>query len=82
MGGLATGLMRPHEQSDGLWIGWSGAPGDLDAERQARLDEELAAMRLVNVPLSADQVSQFYEGFSNGVLWPLSIICSIRCRCT
>jgi trehalose 6-phosphate synthase/phosphatase len=71
MGGLATGLMRPHEQSDGLWIGWSGAPGDLDAERQARLDEELAAMRLVNVPLSSDQVTQFYEGFSNGVLWPL-----------
>ena len=24
-GGLATGLMRPHEQSDGLWIGWAGA---------------------------------------------------------
>ena len=24
-GGLATGLQGPHEQSDGLWIGWSGA---------------------------------------------------------
>src|SRR3954468_15458302 len=70
-GGLATGLMRPHEQSDGLWIGWSGAPGDLDPERQARLDQELAAMRLVGVPLSADLVTRFYEGFSNGVLWPL-----------
>ena len=70
-GGLATGLMRPHEQSDGLWIGWSGAPSDLDPERQARLDEALAAMRLVAVPLSADQIVRFYEGFSNGVLWPL-----------
>jgi trehalose 6-phosphate synthase/phosphatase len=70
-GGLATGLMRPHEQSDGLWIGWSGAPGDLDPERQARLDQELAAMRLVGVPLSNDLVTRFYEGFSNGVLWPL-----------
>ena len=28
-------------------------------------------MRLVAVPLSADQVTRFYEGFSNGVLWPL-----------
>ena len=28
-------------------------------------------MRLVGVPLSADQVTRFYEGFSNGVLWPL-----------
>ena len=28
-------------------------------------------MRLVEVPLTADQVTRFYEGFSNGVLWPL-----------
>ncbi|MEP7174911.1 MAG: bifunctional alpha,alpha-trehalose-phosphate synthase (UDP-forming)/trehalose-phosphatase [Gemmatimonadales bacterium] len=70
-GGLATGLMRPHEQSDGLWIGWSGAPDNLAPERQARLDHDLAAMRLVGVPLSSDLVTRFYEGFSNGVLWPL-----------
>ena len=48
-----------------------GAPADLNAERQATLDRELAAMRLVGVPLSADLVTRFYEGFSNGVLWPL-----------
>ncbi len=71
MGGLATGLMRPHEQSDGLWIGWSGAPEGLAPEQQVRLEEELAAMRLVNVPLTEQQVSRFYEGFSNSVLWPL-----------
>jgi trehalose 6-phosphate synthase/phosphatase len=70
-GGLATGLLGPHEQSGGLWIGWSGAPADLDAERKAQLDEQLAAMRLVGVPLTSDQVTRFYEGFSNGVLWPL-----------
>jgi trehalose 6-phosphate synthase/phosphatase len=70
-GGLATGLMRPHENSDGLWIGWSGAPADLDPQQRAALDRELAAMRLVGVPLSADLVSRFYEGYSNGVLWPL-----------
>ena len=28
-------------------------------------------MRLVAVPLTADQVARYYEGFSNGVLWPL-----------
>jgi trehalose 6-phosphate synthase/phosphatase len=71
MGGLATGLMRPHEQSDGLWFGWSGAPEGLAPEQQVRLEEELAAMRLVNVPLTEQQVSRFYEGFSNSVLWPL-----------
>ena len=29
-GGLATGLLRPHEQSGGLWIGWSGCHGGAD----------------------------------------------------
>jgi len=70
-GGLATGLRRPHEQSGGLWIGWSGAPDKLTPEQQEALDRELAAQRLVGVPLSADQVTRYYEGFSNGVLWPL-----------
>ena len=70
-GGLATGLMRPHEQSDGLWIGWSGASQDLTPEQEASLGEQLAAQRLVPVPLSTDQVTRYYEGFSNGVLWPL-----------
>ena len=70
-GGLATGLLRPHEQSGGLWIGWSGAPEELTPGQQTALDRELAAMRLVAVPLTADQVTRYYEGFSNGVLWPL-----------
>ncbi len=70
-GGLATGLSRPHEQSGGLWIGWSGASDDLTPEQQASLDEKLAAQRLVPVPLSAEQVTRYYEGYSNGVLWPL-----------
>jgi trehalose 6-phosphate synthase/phosphatase len=70
-GGLATGLQGPHEQSDGLWIGWSGAAEELPAERQAELDAQLTAMRLVPVPLTSEQVTRYYEGFSNGVLWPL-----------
>ena len=70
-GGLATGLLRPHEQSGGLWIGWSGASQELTPEQQAALDEKLAAQRLVPVPLTPDQVTRYYEGYSNGVLWPL-----------
>ncbi len=70
-GGLATGLLRPHEQSGGLWIGWSGAPEQLTDQQQSELNRQLDAMRLVAVPLTADQVTRYYEGFSNGVLWPL-----------
>lgn len=70
-GGLATGLLRPHEQSGGLWIGWSGATEELTSKQQAELDRQLADMRLVAVPLTGEQVTRYYEGFSNGVLWPL-----------
>src|ERR687889_940292 len=70
-GGLATGLLRPHEQSGGLWIGWSGVPEELTAAQHAELDQQLAAMRLVSVPLTADQVTRYHENFSNGALWPL-----------
>src|SRR5690349_667765 len=70
-GGLATGLLRPHEQSGGLWIGWSGASDHLTEQQQAQLDQQLTSMRLVGVPLTDDQVTRYYEGFSNGVLWPL-----------
>jgi trehalose 6-phosphate synthase/phosphatase len=70
-GGLATGLLRPHEQSDGLWIGWSGASQDLAPDQESSLREQLAEQRLVPVPLSTELVTQYYEGYSNGVLWPL-----------
>ncbi|HEX6107589.1 MAG TPA: bifunctional alpha,alpha-trehalose-phosphate synthase (UDP-forming)/trehalose-phosphatase [Gemmatimonadales bacterium] len=70
-GGVATGLSRPHEHSGGLWIGWAGASSDLTPEQQVSLDHQLAAQRLVPVPLTSDQVTRYYEGFSNGVLWPL-----------
>jgi trehalose 6-phosphate synthase/phosphatase len=70
-GGLATGLLRPHEQSGGLWIGWSGAPHELTQDQQSQLEQQLTDMRLVSVPLTSDQVTRYYEGFSNGVLWPL-----------
>jgi trehalose 6-phosphate synthase/phosphatase len=70
-GGLATGLSRPHEQSGGLWIGWSGAGDDLSPAQRAQLEAQLSSHRLVGVPLSGDLVTRYYEGYSNGVLWPL-----------
>ena len=71
-GGLATGLLRPHEQSGGVWIGWSGSTEeDLSELQRKALQEKLSDMRLVAVPLTGAQVARYYEGYSNGVLWPL-----------
>ncbi len=70
-GGLATGLKGPHEHSDGLWIGWMGTTEEMGPQAQAQLDAKLKEMRLVAVPLADELVTRYYEGFSNGVLWPL-----------
>jgi trehalose 6-phosphate synthase len=64
-GGLVSALepvMRVHE---GAWIGW---PGGADEEVEPFVED---GMQLVPVPLSAQEVEEFYEGFSNGTLWPL-----------
>jgi trehalose 6-phosphate synthase len=64
-GGLVTALAPVMAKADGAWVGWHGAPD----ETLEPFDE--ANMRLVPVPLSADEVELYYEGFSNATLWPL-----------
>src|SRR5262245_34146651 len=70
-GGLATGLSGPHQESAGLWVGWPGDTSALSPEHRERVRASLEADRLVPVELSAEEVSGYYEGFSNRVLWPL-----------
>jgi trehalose 6-phosphate synthase len=60
-----TAIMPVMRRREGAWVGWQGSP-----------DEELEpfeaeGMTLVPVPLSGDDVEQYYEGFSNATLWPL-----------
>jgi alpha,alpha-trehalose-phosphate synthase [UDP-forming] len=64
-GGLVSALEPVMRDTSGAWVGWTGAVGD------ASESFEVADMHLVAVPLSADEVRDFYEGFSNATLWPL-----------
>ena len=64
-GGLVTALAPIMAESDGAWVGWHGAAD----ETLEPFDHE--GMHLVPVPLSALEVEEYYEGFSNGTLWPL-----------
>ncbi len=64
-GGLVTALEPVMRARGGAWVGWHGAP-----------DEEVAPFvhegyEVVPVPLSGQEVAEFYEGFSNATLWPL-----------
>jgi trehalose 6-phosphate synthase/phosphatase len=71
VGGVATGLRGPHEQSGGIWIGWTGLQEPLAPADDARVRRELSERSLVPVELDAAEVAIFYEHVSNGVLWPI-----------
>ncbi|MET9020606.1 trehalose-6-phosphate synthase [Actinopolymorpha sp. NPDC004070] len=64
-GGLVTALDPVMKANKGAWIGWAGST----EEAPEPFDE--AGMHLVPVPLSATEVEEYYEGFSNATLWPL-----------
>jgi trehalose 6-phosphate synthase len=64
-GGLVSALEPVLRKNDGAWIGWPGGD-ETDLEP---FNED--GLRLVPVALSAQEIEEFYEGFSNGTLWPL-----------
>ena len=70
-GGLVTALRGAHEHNDSLWLGWPGEVSGLSEDQRRALDARLAELRAVPVHLGAEEVARYYDGFSNGVLWPL-----------
>ncbi|MEO6604753.1 MAG: trehalose-6-phosphate synthase [Aeromicrobium sp.] len=64
-GGLVTALEPVIRRNGGAWIGWHGAPN----EKLKPFEHD--GMQLIPVPLSDDEVEEYYEGFSNATLWPL-----------
>ncbi|WP_438020408.1 bifunctional alpha,alpha-trehalose-phosphate synthase (UDP-forming)/trehalose-phosphatase [Sorangium sp. So ce315] len=70
-GGLAAAMRGPHERMRALWIGWPGSVAGLTPEQRQDADAALAGVRAVPVHLGATEQHRFYDGFSNGVLWPL-----------
>ena len=69
-GGLATGLREPHRRLGGPWVGWPGPYADPGEPGRAAVAARLAELGTVPVHMSPREVSRFYEGFANGVLWP------------
>src|SRR3954466_9267848 len=71
-GGLVTALEPLLRKRRGAWIGWPGlvkddlSSEDIDVEPIVQDD-----LTLHPVWLSADDVAEYYEGFSNATLWPL-----------
>jgi trehalose 6-phosphate synthase len=69
-GGLVTALEPLLRRRRGSWVGWPGVADDdePDLTYEPVVQDDL---QLHPVRLSADDIAQYYEGFSNATLWPL-----------
>ncbi len=64
-GGLVRAVFPMIKATGGTWVGWTGVADDTSDPI------EIEGVTLHPVPLSADEVNAYYEGFSNDTLWPL-----------
>ncbi|HYQ63221.1 trehalose-6-phosphate synthase [Actinophytocola sp.] len=64
-GGLVSALAPFLQRNSGAWVGW---PGVADVEVDKFTED---GIWLHPVMLTSDEVRLYYEGFSNGTLWPL-----------
>jgi len=68
-GGLVTALEPLLRRQRGAWVGWPGVVDDEGVHSEEPILQDELELRPVR--LSADDVAQYYEGFSNATLWPL-----------
>ena len=69
-GGLATGLGSIYKDGENIWIGWTGIEVN-ESGKKADITRNLRDMKLLPVFLSQEEISEYYEGFSNEILWPI-----------
>ena len=72
-GGLATALDSTLRCRGGTWVGWPGVATSASDDLESCIDQfsEDLGYELVPVALSDTDVGNFYNGFSNEVIWPL-----------
>ncbi|WP_427383913.1 alpha,alpha-trehalose-phosphate synthase (UDP-forming) [Janibacter sp. G56] len=64
-GGLVTAMEAVMKGREGAWVGWAGETGEAPAPFVEN------GLHLHPVPLSQQEVTDYYEGFSNDTLWPI-----------
>src|SRR4051794_18902328 len=68
-GGIAVGVADALRQRGGIWFGWNGEEtGTTGGESQV---EVIGKVERIAVPLSPDDISRYYLGYANSVLWPM-----------
>ena len=68
-GGLAMALSAALKRYDGLWFGWSGET--VETFNGQMKVEDRAGVTVATIPLEAQDVDEYYNGYANRTLWPL-----------
>jgi len=69
VGGLTTALLPVLEEQGGLWVGMGEDPDLPDRQPYPADDPDFLVRR---VPLSDEELDNYYYGMANRVLWPVS----------
>jgi trehalose 6-phosphate synthase/phosphatase len=69
-GGLATGLGSIYKKNGNIWLGWPGMYLE-NEEQKTTIDNKLLELNLHPVYLTQEEINQYYEGFSNEIIWPV-----------
>ena len=68
-GGLAVGILAALEEQGGMWFGWNGK---LESSETAKAEVvKKGNIEFATISLTEDDFEQYYNGYSNRVLWPV-----------
>lgn len=70
-GGLVTALHPIVRRTHGAWIGWAGCSDEAPVDGLLEEYSDSQEYDLISVPITEDEIEQYYLGFSNKTIWPL-----------
>jgi len=68
-GGVVTALEPIMRAKSGAWIGWDGSPSPSAGDVAEPFTAD--GISMVPIPLTGQEIEEYYDGFSNATLWPL-----------
>lgn len=79
-GGLVSAMKSILSKKGGLWIGWPGIAGSSNWDDILEITSIDCGYQMRAVSLTIEEVSGFYNGFSNQVIWPLFHDLQTKCN--
>ncbi len=72
-GGVVSALDPLMQQTNGLWIAWGNGDADFtvcDKQQKVKVPD-FKQYTLKRIQLNEEEITNYYQGYSNRVLWPL-----------